>query len=205
MEKLWLKNYPAGVPADIDADRYASLVDVFEQSCRRFADRPAFRNLGRTLTFAQLEQLTTSFAAYLQHLGLARGERVALMLPNVLQYPVALFGTLRAGLTAVNTNPMYTPRELEHQLKDSGAKCIVILANFAHVLEQVIGEDGGRARHRDRTRRSARLSEGAARELRRSVRAQDGSALSVTAIAASQPDPERGRALALHAGGRARR
>ena len=137
--KTWVNRYPAGVPAEIDPDRYASLADLFEQSCERFAQRPAYHNLGRTLTFSDLDRLSAAFAGHLQSIGLARGERVALMLPNVLQYPVALFGTLRAGLTAVNTNPLYTPRELEHQLRDSGAKCIVILANFAHVLEQVIG------------------------------------------------------------------
>jgi long-chain acyl-CoA synthetase len=137
--KSWLKCYPARVPAEIDPDRYTSLAELFEQSCERFAQRPAYHNLGRTLTFGDLDRLSAAFAGHLQSLGLARGERVALMLPNVLQYPVALYGTLRAGLTAVNTNPLYTPRELEHQLRDSGAKCIVILANFAHVLEQVIG------------------------------------------------------------------
>jgi long-chain acyl-CoA synthetase len=137
MEKLWLGSYPEGTPAEIDAAAYPSLVAMFEESCRRFADRPAYHNLGVTLTYRELERLSGQFAAYLQGLGLARGERVALMMPNLLQYPVALFGVLRAGLVVVNTNPLYTPRELRHQLKDSGARCIVVLENFAHVLQQV--------------------------------------------------------------------
>jgi long-chain acyl-CoA synthetase len=140
MEKSWLHAYPEGTPAEIDPDGAGSLVDVFEESCRRFADRPAFHNLGTTLTYRELDQLSARFATYLRSLGLARGERVALMMPNLLQYPVALFGTLRAGLTVVNTNPLYTPRELRHQLKDSGARCIVVLENFAHVLQQVRAE-----------------------------------------------------------------
>ena len=138
MDRIWFENYPAGTPQTIDPDRYASLVAVLEQTCARFAERPAFHNLGRTLSYRDLDRLSTSMAACLQGLGLARGDRVALMLPNLLQYPVAMFGVLRAGLVAVNTNPLYTARELEHQLRDSGAKAIVILANFAHVLEQVL-------------------------------------------------------------------
>ncbi|HSN71344.1 MAG TPA: AMP-binding protein, partial [Steroidobacteraceae bacterium] len=138
MERIWLRNYPDGIPHDIDPDRYASLVAVFEQSCSRFAERPAFHNLGRTLTYRVLDEQSAAMAAYLESLGLERGDRVALMLPNLLQYPVALFGVLRAGLVAVNTNPLYTARELEHQLRDSGARAIVIVANFAHVLERVI-------------------------------------------------------------------
>jgi long-chain acyl-CoA synthetase len=140
MNKPWLQSYPAGTPAEIDPDAHGSLVDLFERSCREYADRPAFHNLGVTLTYRELDVLSGQFAAYLRSLGLARGERVALMMPNLLQYPVALFGTLRAGLTVVNTNPLYTPRELRHQLKDSGARCIVVLENVAHVLEQVRAE-----------------------------------------------------------------
>jgi long-chain acyl-CoA synthetase len=112
-------------------------VALFEASCRKFADRPAFHNLGTTLTFAELDRLSARFAAYLSTLGLERGDRVAIMLPNLLQYPVALFGVLRAGFTVVNTNPLYTPRELRHQLSDSGARCIVVLENFANVLAEV--------------------------------------------------------------------
>ena len=124
----------------IDVESGETLASLFEASCRRFADRPAYHNLGVTLRFADLERLSRSLAAYLLDLGLAPGERVALMMPNVLQYPVALFAALRAGLTVVNTNPLYTPRELRHQLADSGATAIVILENFAHVLAQVIGD-----------------------------------------------------------------
>ena len=139
MEKIWLKRYPPNVPAEINPDEYASLVEVFERSCQRFGPRLAFTNMGYGMTYAELDQKSRTFAAYLQQdLKLTRGERVAIMLPNLLQYPVALFGVLRAGLIAVNVNPLYTPRELEHQLKDSGARAILILANFAHVLAEVI-------------------------------------------------------------------
>jgi long-chain acyl-CoA synthetase len=139
VERIWLKQYPKGVPAEIDAGAYSSIVDVLEQSCARFADRPAYSNLGHTLSYADLDRLTRQFASFLQHtLGLQKGERVAVMMPNILQYPVAIFGILRAGLVVVNVNPLYTPRELEHQLKDSGAKAIVIVENFIETLEKVI-------------------------------------------------------------------
>jgi len=138
MERIWLKHYPAGVPADIDPDKYQSIRDLFEESVANFGERPAYYCMGREITFAELERMSQAFGAWLQARGLQKGERVALMMPNVLQYPVALFGVLRAGLVVVNVNPLYTPRELEHQLKDSGAKAIVILENFAHTLEQVI-------------------------------------------------------------------
>jgi long-chain acyl-CoA synthetase len=127
------------VPADIDPDRYASLRDIFEEACAAHRHSPAFTNMGATLSYAQLDELSRAFAAWLQKKsGLIPGDRVALMMPNVLQYPIALFGTLRAGMVVVNTNPLYTARELEHQLKDSGAKAIVIVENFAHVLQQVL-------------------------------------------------------------------
>ena len=139
MERTWLQQYPTGVPTDIDPDEYASIRDLFEEACNTHGHKPAYTNLGATLTFAQLDELSRAFAAWLQKKsGLTAGDRVALMMPNVLQYPVALFGVLRAGMVVVNTNPLYTPRELEHQLKDSGAKCIVIVENFAHVLQQVL-------------------------------------------------------------------
>ncbi|MDX5626766.1 MULTISPECIES: long-chain-fatty-acid--CoA ligase FadD [unclassified Brenneria] len=139
MEKIWLSRYPADVPADIDPDRYSSLVEMFELAVTRYADRPAFINMGKAMTFGELDARSRAFAAYLQNqLKLQKGDRVALMMPNLLQYPVALFGILRAGLVAVNVNPLYTPRELEHQLQDSGACAIVIVANFAHTLEKVV-------------------------------------------------------------------
>jgi len=137
VQKSWLTAYPPGTPAKIDADAYPSLVSIFEESCRRYAERPAFHNLGVALSYRDLERLSRGFGAYLCGLGLKRGDRVALMMPNVLQYPIALFGALRAGLVVVNTNPLYTARELRHQLRDSGARVIVILENFAHMLAQV--------------------------------------------------------------------
>ncbi len=137
MDKTWLQAYPPGTPGEIDVDAFRSLVEIFDASCRRFRDRPAYHNLGVTLTFGELERLSRAFAAHLLARGLTRGDRIALMMPNVLQYPVAMFGALRAGLTVVNTNPQYTARELRHQLVDSGARAIVVLENFAHVLEQV--------------------------------------------------------------------
>lgn len=139
MDRPWLKQYPPGVPADIDPDSYASLRDIFEQACAAHRHAPAFTNMGATLSYAQLDELSRAFAAWLQQKsGLAPGDRVALMMPNILQYPIALFGVLRAGMVVVNTNPLYTARELEHQLKDSGAKAIVIVENFVHVLQQVL-------------------------------------------------------------------
>jgi long-chain acyl-CoA synthetase len=139
VERTWLQRYPAGVPTDIDPDEYASLRELFEEAVATHGNKPAYTNLGATLTFAQLDELSKAFAAWLQKKsGLLPGDRVAIMMPNVLQYPIALFGVLRAGMVVVNTNPLYTARELEHQLKDSGAKCIVILENFAHVLQKAL-------------------------------------------------------------------
>jgi len=137
VERIWLKSYPPGVPADIDPAEYASLVELFEKSVRTFSARPAFHSMGKTISYAELDRLSRDFGAWLQAKGLAKGSRVAIMLPNCLQYPVAMFGTLRAGCTVVNVNPLYTARELEHQLRDSGAEAIVILENFAAVLQQV--------------------------------------------------------------------
>ncbi|EIC86038.1 long-chain-fatty-acid--CoA ligase FadD [Serratia sp. M24T3] len=139
MEKVWLKRYPADVPENIDPDRYSSLVEMFENATLRYADIPAFINMGEVMTYRQLEERSRAFAAYLQSgLGLKKGDRVALMMPNLLQYPIALFGVLRAGMVVVNVNPLYTPRELEHQLNDSSAAAIVIVSNFAHTLEKVV-------------------------------------------------------------------
>jgi long-chain acyl-CoA synthetase len=139
MEKVWLKSYPPGVPAEIDPGEYSSVRDIFLQSCSQYASLPAFTCMDATLTYAELDRMSRDFASWLQNrAGLKKGDRVALMMPNMLQYPIALFGALRAGLVVVNCNPLYTPRELEHQLKDSGAVAIVILENFAHTLEQVL-------------------------------------------------------------------
>jgi long-chain acyl-CoA synthetase len=139
MSHVWLKQYPEGIPATVDINEFASLKAILERSCERFADRPAYGNLGHSISYRELDQLTRRFGAYLQKtLRLPKGERVAIMMPNLLQYPVALFGALRAGYTVVNTNPLYTPRELEHQLRDSGAAAIVVLENFACTLQQVI-------------------------------------------------------------------
>jgi long-chain acyl-CoA synthetase len=139
VDRIWLKNYPAGVPADINPDEYPSLLAVLDECCDRFAHLPAYTSMGRTITYAEYRQQARDFAAWLQQVAkLGKGERIAIMLPNTLQYPIALYGALQAGLTIVNTNPLYTARELEHQLTDSGAKAILILENFAHTLEQVI-------------------------------------------------------------------
>jgi long-chain acyl-CoA synthetase len=141
VDKPWIQSYQPGTPAEIDLGDGATLVSIFEASAKRFADRPAFACMGRTMSYGELDRLSADFAAWLsKDLGLARGARVAIMLPNLLQYPVALFGALRAGMTVVNVNPLYTPRELKHQLVDSGAEAILILENFAATLEKVIGE-----------------------------------------------------------------
>ncbi|HIF9109535.1 TPA: long-chain-fatty-acid--CoA ligase FadD [Photobacterium damselae] len=139
MDKVWLSRYPEDVPAEINPDMYSSLVDMFEQSVQKYADQTAFINMGQVMTFRKLEERSRAFAAYLQNdLKLQKGDRVAVMMPNLLQYPIAIFGILRAGCVVVNVNPLYTPRELEHQLNDAGAKAIVIVSNFAHTLEAVV-------------------------------------------------------------------
>jgi long-chain acyl-CoA synthetase len=138
MDKIWLKHYPAGVPAEVKIDLYPSLVALLDESFRKYRNLPAYKFMGRTITFDQVDDLSRAFAAWLQGQGLARGDRVAIMMPNVPQYPVAVAAILRAGYVVVNVNPLYTPRELEHQLKDSGAKAIVILENFATTLQQVL-------------------------------------------------------------------
>ncbi len=139
MEKIWLKSYPPGVPEEVPEPPLRSIREMIENSFTNYPDRPAYTNMGTTISYSELDELSLQFACYLQKkLGLMRGERAAIMLPNILQYPVALCGIFRAGLVAVNVNPLYTARELEHQLKDSGAKSIIILDNFAHILESVI-------------------------------------------------------------------
>jgi len=140
VEKTWLKNYPKGVPPEINVGEYASVRDVVDEVIGKYGTRPSFSCMGKSITFNELDTLSAAFGAWLQSLGCKKGSRVALMMPNVLQYPVCLFGTLRAGCTVVNVNPLYTPRELEHQLNDSGAEVIVIVENFAHVLQEVAGK-----------------------------------------------------------------
>lgn len=141
MDKVWLKSYPHGIPAELPPAPFRSVRELFEQAFDAYPERPSFTNMGTTLSYRELDQLSMKFACYLQQsLGLERGERVAIMLPNILQYPVVMCGIFRAGLVVVNVNPLYTARELQHQLKDSAARCIVILENFAHILENVIGE-----------------------------------------------------------------
>ena len=138
MEKIWLKSYPTGVPAEIDYSQYKSVGALVDKKVVEFRDRPAFHCMGKTISFGELDRLSRAFGAWLQSKGYGKGVRVAIMMPNCLQYPVALYGTLRAGGIVVNVNPLYTPRELEHQLKDSGAEVIVILENFATTLEEVL-------------------------------------------------------------------
>ncbi len=139
MSKPWLQSYPEGVPAEISIEEYASVADIFDQSVCKFEDLPAYSNFGKIITYKEVKQFTSQLGAYLKHeLGLAKGTRVAVMMPNLLQNPVALFGILRAGMVVVNTNPLYTARELKHQMNDSGAEAIIIVDNFCHVLEEVI-------------------------------------------------------------------
>src|SRR6266850_1516035 len=143
MERIWLKSYPPGVPAEIDTHQYSSLVELFEKSIRAYADRPAFTSMGKTLRFSELDALARNFGAWLQSKGLAKGARVAIMMPNCLQYPIAMFGTLRAGGVVVNVNPLYTARELEHQVKDAGAEVIVLLGHDDLAFLQYTGGTTG--------------------------------------------------------------
>ena len=141
MNKIWLNSYPEDVPAEIDINAFKSVTEVFEYSANKFRDRPCFSNFGTTLSFGDMDQAARNLAAYLQQkVGLKKGDRVAIMMPNLLQDPISIFGILRAGLTVVNVNPLYTARELQHQLKDSGTTCIIILENFAHVLQDIIDQ-----------------------------------------------------------------
>jgi long-chain acyl-CoA synthetase len=140
VNKPWLDNYPEGVPAEIDLGEHRSIPDIFEQSCSKYAARTAYINFDTELTYGELDKLTRHFASWLQSQGLNKGDRIAVMMPNILQYPVVVYGALRAGLVVVNTNPMYTARELKHQLQDSGARAIVVVENFAHVLQEVRAE-----------------------------------------------------------------
>jgi long-chain acyl-CoA synthetase len=140
MERIWLKQYPAGVPADIDVTQYSSLVELLEESFAKFRERKAFICMDKSITYRDLDEMSAALAAYLQGKGLPKGARIALMMPNVLQYPVATAAVLRAGYAVVNVNPLYTPRELEHQLRDSGAEAIIVLENFASVVQQVLAK-----------------------------------------------------------------
>ncbi|PST23387.1 long-chain fatty acid--CoA ligase [Rhizobium sp. JAB6] len=144
VEKIWLASYPDIVPAELPPLEHASLAELLEESCARYAERPAFTSMGKSITYRDLDLQTRKIAAWLQSLGLQKGDRVAVMMPNVLQNPIAVYGVLRAGLVVVNVNPLYTPRELEHQLRDCGAKAIFVLENFAHTVEQVLAHTGVR-------------------------------------------------------------
>jgi long-chain acyl-CoA synthetase len=138
MDRIWLKHYPPGVPADIDPSQYPSLTALFEESFARFADRTAFICMDKTITYGELDNVSMALAAYLKSTGLAEGARIAVMMPNVLQYPIAATAILRAGYVLVNVNPYYTSRELEHQLKDSGTEAIIVLVDFVATVQQVL-------------------------------------------------------------------
>ena len=141
MQKPWLKSYPKGIKEDVDINEFSSVADIFDTSIAKYSERPAYTNFGKTLSYKEVDNYTAQLGSYLKNeLGLEKGDRVAVMMPNLLQNPIAIFGILRAGLVVVNTNPLYTTRELKHQLNDSGAKAIIIVENFAHVLEEVIDE-----------------------------------------------------------------
>ena len=140
MEKIWLKSYPKGIPAEIDVNEYASVRELFEESVAKYAARPAFSCMGKSITFAELDTLSAAFGGWLQGIGCKKGARVAIMMPNILQYPVCVFGALRVGCTVVNVNPLYTARELEHQLHDSGAEVLVCVENFANTVAEVVGK-----------------------------------------------------------------
>ena len=137
----WFAHYPKGVTHEINPEKYSSINAILEESFAKYADNLAFENMGKKLTYAEIDEYSIQFASYLQNVaGLKKGDRIAIQMPNLLQYPIALFGALRAGLIVVNTNPLYTPREMQHQFKDSGSTAIIIVANFAHNLEQIIAE-----------------------------------------------------------------
>ncbi len=140
VDRIWLKSYPKGVPAEIDVSEYASLRELFDKSVAQFSARPAYTCMGKSISFAELDALATAFGGWLQAQGCKKGTRIALMMPNILQYPICLFGTLRAGCTVVNVNPLYTARELEHQLNDSGAEVLVVVENFAHTVQEVVAK-----------------------------------------------------------------
>ena len=136
----WLTSYPSGIPANVDTNAYDSLIQFLDECFSKFKSKPAFQSMGKTMTFKDIDKHSRNFAAYLQSRGLKRNDKVAIMMPNLLQYPIAIFGVLRAGMIAVNTNPLYTPREMKHQFTDSDVKAIIIAENFAANLQQIIGE-----------------------------------------------------------------
>ena len=178
MKPVWLKSYPPGVPAEVDVDEYRSVGEVFTRTVEKFGPRAAFVNMGTSISYAELDRLSRCFGAYLQNvLKLHRGARIALMMPNLLQYPVAMFGALRSGYTVVNCNPLYSPRELAYQLKDSGAEAIVIVENFANVLTQAIGST--QVKHVIATQIGdlLRFPRAAVGECRREIREEDGARL----------------------------
>ena len=143
VEKIWSDKYPEGVTSDIQYGDYESVLDVFENACKKFADRPAFHNMGVSITYGELDKLSADFAAYLQHhTTLVKGDRIAVQMPNLIQYPIVIFGALRAGMVVVNTNPMYTTREMEHQFNDAGCKALVALANFGDSVADVLPKTG---------------------------------------------------------------
>ena len=177
MDRLWLRHYPPGVPSEIDVARYPSLVTMFEESFTKYADREACACMGKSLTYADLEKTSRALAAWLQNLGLKRGARVAIMMPNVLQYPIAIAAILRAGCTVVNVNPLYKPRELEFQLADAGAEAIIVLENFAGVLEQALPNSASQARRDREPGRHAWHGEGHDCQRGRSPHQKDGAGL----------------------------
>ena len=180
MERIWLKSYPEGVPAEIDASALGSLGDFIKTSLEKYRDRTAFISMGKAMSYGELDLKSRAFASYLENVArLPRGARVALMMPNVLQYPIAAFGALRAGYVVVNCNPLYSPRELKHQLVDSGAEAIVVLENFAGTLEKAIDGAAPENNHRHRRRRPAGRRQRAHRQFGRAPRPARRSRLSI--------------------------
>jgi acyl-CoA synthetase (AMP-forming)/AMP-acid ligase II len=176
MEKIWLKSYPPGMQTEIDTSQYRSLVQLLEESFHKYADRNAYVCMDKYLTYAEVDLYSKRLGAWLQSRGLKPGARVAIMMPNVLQYPIAIAAILRAGYTVVNVNPLYTPRELEHQLNDSGSEAIIMLENFATTLEQVLGRPG-QAHRRGQHGRDAGRPQRHAGQFRRAQRQEDGAAV----------------------------
>ena len=179
MDRFWLKNYPQGVPADIDPGRYKSLIQLLDEAFKKYSGQGAYSFMGAEMTFGQLDQNSAAIGAWLQSKGFAKGTRVAIMMPNVLQYPVAMAGVLRAGYTVVNVNPLYTPRELEHQLKDSGAEAIFILENFATTLAAGDRQGADQDCRRVRDGRHAAFPQEPDRQLRRPQREKNGAGVFV--------------------------